>query len=116
VRLIIQPGTADMSGRGVLKQLLLLHGVLIEPGDRAQPAGDGGAGPAAGFQVPGEALDVRAASLEQVQAMLAAPAGELAQIELIRLAGQAGSAWWKNWMRRSASSRCVTRGFGAGSC
>jgi hypothetical protein len=91
VRLIVQPGTAYMGGRGVLQQLLL-DGVPIEPGDRAQPAGDRGPGPAAGFQVPGEALDVRAAGLEQGQAMLAAPAGELAQVQLIRLAGQAGVA------------------------
>jgi hypothetical protein len=77
VRLIIQPGMADMGGRGVLEQFLL-YGVPIEPGDRAQPAGDRGPGPAAGFQVPGGALDVRVPSLEQVQAMLAAPAGELA--------------------------------------
>jgi len=76
-------------------QQLLLDGVLIEPGDRAQPAGDRGAGPAAGFQVPGEALDVRPAGLEQVQVMLAAPAGELAQVQLIRLAGQAGAAGQK---------------------
>ena len=69
VRLIVQPGTADVGGRGVLQQLLLYR-VPIEPGDRAQPAGDRGAGPAAGFQVAGEALDVRTASLEKVQVML----------------------------------------------
>jgi hypothetical protein len=62
VRLIVQPGTADVGGRGVLQELRL-DGVLIEPGDRAQPAGDRGPGPAAGFQVPREALDVRAAGL-----------------------------------------------------
>jgi hypothetical protein len=62
-------------------QQLSLDGVFIEPGDRAQPAGDGSAaGPAAGFQVAGEALNVRAAGPEQVQAMLAAPAGELTQV------------------------------------
>jgi len=37
---------------------LFLDGVLIEPGDSAQAAGDGGAGAAARFQVAGEALDV----------------------------------------------------------
>jgi hypothetical protein len=76
-------------------QQLLLDSVLIEPGDRAQPAGDCGACPAAGFQVPGEALDVRSSGLEQVQVMLYAPAGELAQVQLIRLAGQAGVAGQK---------------------
>jgi hypothetical protein len=41
-----------------------LDGVAVEPGDGAQPAGDGGPGPAAGFQVAGEQLDVGAASGE----------------------------------------------------
>jgi len=36
--------------------------------------------PAAGFQVPGEALDVGAADGEQSQGAGAAPAGELAQV------------------------------------
>jgi hypothetical protein len=44
----------------VLEQLFL-DGVPVEPGDDAQAAGDGGAGPAAGFQVAGEAFDVGAA-------------------------------------------------------
>jgi hypothetical protein len=39
-----------------------LDGVLVEPGDGAQPAGDGGAG--AGFQFAGEGLDVGAADGE----------------------------------------------------
>jgi hypothetical protein len=44
---------------------------------------------AAGFQVAGEALDVRAAGLEQAQLMLLAPAGELSQVQLVGLTGQA---------------------------
>ncbi len=42
-----------------------------------------------GFQVAGEALDVGAPGLEQPQVMVLASAGELAQIQLIRLTGQA---------------------------
>jgi len=57
---------------------LLLHRVPVEPGDGAQAAGDGGAGPATGLQVAGEALDVGAAGLEQTQVMPVAPAGVLA--------------------------------------
>ena len=57
--LIVQTGAADMRGRGMLQQLFLLR-VLVEPGDRAQAAGDGGPGAAAGFQIAGEGLDVRA--------------------------------------------------------
>ena len=55
-----------MGGRRVIEQFFL-DGVPVEPGDGAQPAGDGGPGAAAGFQVAGEALDVGAAGLEQEQ-------------------------------------------------
>ena len=67
----------------------LLDGVPVEPGDRGQAAGDGGAGPAAGFELAGEGLDVGAADREQRQGPGSAPAGELAQVEGVRLAGQA---------------------------
>jgi len=60
VRLVVQPGTADVGGRGVLQEFLF-DGVPIEPGDGAQPPGDGGPGPPSGFQVTGEAFDVGAA-------------------------------------------------------
>jgi len=69
---------------------LFLNGVPVEPGDGAQPAGDGGPCSAAGFQIAGEALDVRAAGLEQAQVPLLAPARVLAQIQGIRVAGQGG--------------------------
>jgi hypothetical protein len=42
-----------------------------------------------GFPVTGETLDARTAGLEQAQAMLLAATGELAQAQLIGLAGQA---------------------------
>ena len=45
---------------------------------------------AAGLQAAGEAFDVGAARLEQEHVMLLAPAGELAQVQRLRLAGQAG--------------------------
>jgi hypothetical protein len=64
------------------------NGVAVEPGDGAQAAGDGGPGPAAGFQVPGEELDVGPAGIEQVQLVMLAPTRELPQIQLIGLAGQ----------------------------
>ncbi len=69
---------------------VFLHRVSVEPGDGAQAAGDGGPGTAAGFQVAGEAFDVGAAGLEQSQVVLLAPAGVLAQVQRVRLAGQAG--------------------------
>jgi len=80
-----------MSGRGVVEQVFL-HRVPVEPGDRAQPPGDGGPGPAADLQVAGEALDVGAAGLKQAQAVLVAPARILAQVQLLRLTGQAAVA------------------------
>jgi len=55
-----------MSGRRVVEKLLL-NRVPVEPGDRAQPPGDGGPGAAAGLQVAGEAFDVGTASLEEAR-------------------------------------------------
>jgi hypothetical protein len=69
-----------------------LHGVAVEPGCSTQSAGDGRAGAAAGFQIAGETLDVRTAGLKQAHVMLLAPARELAQIQLVRVAGQAAIA------------------------
>ena len=62
----------------------------VEPGNRAQSLGDGGAGAAAGFQVTGEALGVRAARSEQPQLVLLTPGRVLAQVQLVGLASQAG--------------------------
>ena len=67
VRLTVQPRPTDVHG-GRVVQKFFLDGVAVEPGDGAQPPCDGGPCPAAGFQVPGEALDVRAAGAEQGQA------------------------------------------------
>ena len=61
---VVQAGPSDVRGRGMIEQLFLDR-VPVEPGHGAQPACDGGPGPAAGFQVPGEELDVRTAGLEQ---------------------------------------------------
>ena len=70
-------------------QELFFDRVSVEPGDGAQPPGDGSAGPAPGLQLPGEAFDVGAADPEQGQRAAAAPGSELAQVECVRLAGQA---------------------------
>ena len=67
----------------------LFDRVLVEPGDGAQPPGDGGASAASGFQVAGEAFDVGAADGEQVQGACAAPGGELAQVQPVGFPGQA---------------------------
>jgi hypothetical protein len=69
-----------------------LDGVPVEPGDGAQAAGDGGPGPAAGFHIPGEALEVGPPDLEQPQVTLLAPGRVLAQVQRVSLTGQAGIA------------------------
>jgi hypothetical protein len=69
-----------------------LDGVAVEPGDGAPPAGDGRPGPAAGLQVAGEALDVRAAGGEQPHLVVLAPGGVLAKVQFVGLAGQAAVA------------------------
>jgi hypothetical protein len=68
---------------------LLVDGVAVEPGDRAQSPGDGRPGPAPGLQGASEGLDTGAADREQRQGAGPAPGGELAQVEGVRLAGQA---------------------------
>ena len=88
VRLVVQPGTADVRGRRIIEEFLF-GGGPVEPGDGAQPPGDRGAGPALGFQFAGVGLDVGAADREQCQGAGAAPAGELAQVEGLGVAGQA---------------------------
>jgi hypothetical protein len=88
VRLVIQPGTAHVRGGRVVEELFL-DGVPVEPGDGAQSPGHGCAGPPECFQFAGEGLDVGAAHREQRQRPATAPAGELAQVESVGLAGQA---------------------------
>lgn len=72
-----------------MAEQFFLYRVAVEPGDGAQAASDGGPGPSAGFQVPGEELDVRTAGGEQVQLVLLAPPGVLPQVQLVGLPGQA---------------------------
>jgi hypothetical protein len=78
-------------GQGVLQEFFLDR-VLVEPGDGAQPAGHSRPGPAALFQVTGERFDVRATDREQRQRPGPAPDRELAQVEGVRLPGQAAVA------------------------
>jgi hypothetical protein len=77
-----------MRGRRAAEKLFLDR-IPVEPGDGGQPPGDRGAGPAPGFQVPGEALDIGPVDGEQRQGPGPAPAGELAQVKRVRLPCQA---------------------------
>lgn len=51
----VQPRPPGMSGRGMIEELFL-DGVLVEPGDGAQPAGDGGTSTSPGFQIAAKAF------------------------------------------------------------
>jgi hypothetical protein len=64
--LIVQPRTADMGGRGMIQELFF-DGVLVEPRNGGQPAGDGGARTSPGFQLAGEPFDIGSADREQGQ-------------------------------------------------
>jgi len=64
---------------------------LQNPAMGAQPPGDGGAGPAARFQVAGEGLDAGAPDREQGHRAGTAPPGELAQVESAGVSGQAAT-------------------------
>jgi hypothetical protein len=88
VGLVVHPGTPDVHGWRMVEEFLL-EGVPIEPRHRGKPAGDGGPGPAAALELPGEGLDVGAADREQRHGPGPAPAGELPQVEGVRLAGEA---------------------------
>src|SRR5258708_36691354 len=87
MRLVIQPRPTDAGGRGMLEEVFLDR-VLVEPGDSAQPPGDGRAGPALDFEFPGEAFDVGAAAGEQGQRARAALRGELPRVQAVGLAWQ----------------------------
>jgi len=63
MRLVVHPRTAHVRSRRGAEEFFLDR-VLARPGDGGQPPGDRGAGPAPGLQVPGEALDIRAADGE----------------------------------------------------
>jgi hypothetical protein len=89
VGFVVEPRPSDVRCRGVIEQFFF-DGVLVEPGDRAQPPSNGGPRPAVGFQVASEAIDVGAPGLEQPELVLLAPAGVLAQVPSVSLAGQAG--------------------------
>src|SRR5258708_587687 len=89
MRFVVQPRPPDMSCRRMLEQVFL-NRVAVEPGNCAQPPCHGGPGPAPGLRVAGETLNVGPTDLEQPQLTLLAPGTELAQIQGVGLAGQAG--------------------------
>ena len=99
MRFVVQPRAADMGGRGM------------------QPTGDSSAGAAPVFQVTGEPLDVGPAYGEQRYGAGAAPCGELAQVQRVRLPGQSVSPQYpaRNPARTSRSASVKTRRTGTSS-
>lgn len=78
--LVVEPEPPHMQRRRVVEQLFF-NSVAVETGHGAKTAADGGTSTALGFELPAEALDVSPAHREQVRAVVAAPAHELAQVQ-----------------------------------
>jgi len=91
VGLVVEAGAANVDSWGAVQDAVLF-GVAVEPGDRGQPSGDGGPGPAQLLEVAGEALDVGTADIEQAQVAALAPGDELAQVEGVGVTGQSSVA------------------------
>jgi hypothetical protein len=64
VGLIVQAGPADMDRRGMIEEILL-HGIAVEAGDRAQPTSDRGVSWPSLLQCPGVGLDICTTRREQ---------------------------------------------------
>jgi hypothetical protein len=88
VGFVVDPRPADVHGRRVVEPVFL-DCVPAQAGDGGQPSGDGRSCPARGFEIAGEQLDVSAPGSEQGEVALAAPGGELAQVQRVGLAGHA---------------------------
>jgi hypothetical protein len=67
---------------------LLFDRLTVKTGDGAEPPSNRRASTAALLKVATEALDVGAPRLEETDAVLLAPGGELAKVEGVRLAGK----------------------------
>ena len=77
VRLVVEPGPADMDRRGDRHQPFLF-GITVETPDSTKPPGHGGAGSAGFFEVPGIKFYVGTAGGEQLEPVTLAPTDELA--------------------------------------
>ena len=87
VGFVVEARPADVGRRRPLEQAFLF-GIAVEPGHRAQPAGDRGPSASAILEVASEALDVGSARPEQADVVLLAPNDELAQVQGVGIAGQ----------------------------
>jgi len=91
MRLVVEARPANMDRWRVIEKLLF-DGIAVEAGDSAQAPSDRRASPAASFEVATEALDVGTSRVEEVDAVLLAPRGELAKVEGVRLSGESAVA------------------------
>ena len=100
VGLIVQAGPADMDRRGMIEEILL-YGVAVEAGHGAQPPRHRRPSPATVFKVAAEGFDVGASGLEEMQAVVGAPSGELAQIQHVGVAGHPAVAGQESGQRQA---------------
>jgi hypothetical protein len=91
VGLVVKARSPHVRRRGHGDQALLF-GVPVEARHRAQPTSDRGPGPPEGLEVTGEPLDVGAACPEHRHPVFGAPSDVLAQIERVRVTGEAAVA------------------------
>ena len=85
---VVDPWSTDVHSRGMLDHPFFF-GVAVETDDRAQPASDRGVSLAAVFEIVSRAFDVDPPDVEQLLVVLPAPDPELAQIQCVRLTGEA---------------------------
>lgn len=85
VGLVVDSRAADMYG-GRVDEQALFDGVAVETGDGAGPACDRCPRPTSSLESPGEALDVGAAHVGQLELVFVAPRDELAQVQGVGVA------------------------------
>src|SRR6266516_2750791 len=100
-----------MSGWEIIQQVFL-DGVWVEPGDGAQPACDRGPGAGRGSTGRARNTSTSARCLEEAQVLMSAPAGVLAQVQFIRLPGQAAIADQESGERQRLGVGEYRRGLG----
>ncbi len=88
VGLVVDPWAADIDC-GRVGDESFLFGVAVEAGHGAESPGDRGRRPTLGFELTAEGLDVASSDLEQLEAAPPAEGDELAEIQRVRVAGEA---------------------------
>jgi len=88
MRFVVEARTANMRRGGMLNEVFFF-GVPVEGRDRAEPPRDRRPGTTFGIQIASEGFDVHATSVEQTQVVAETPRRVLAEIQGVRVPGQA---------------------------